>query len=76
MAPKTPKVFAYLLQKCPYSQKMAKLLEKDQKQWVRRDSPQYHELKEKYGVAVTFPIVLRGEKWVGGYTEYVHLTSR
>jgi len=76
MAPKASKVFAYLLQTCPYSQKMAKLLEKDQKRWVRRDSTMYHELKEKYGVAVTFPIVLRGGKWIGGYTEYILLTSR
>ena len=76
MTPKAPKVFAYLLQTCPYSHKMAKLLEADEKKWVRRDSKRYHELKEKYGAAVTFPIVLRGGKWVGGYTEYIQLTSR
>ena len=76
MTPKAPKKFAYLLQKCPYSHKMAKLLEADQKKWVRRDSATYHELKETYGPTVTFPIVLRGGKWIGGYSDYVQLTSR
>lgn len=76
MAPKAPKEFAYLLQTCPYSHKMAKLLEADQKKWVRRDSKTYLELKKTYGAAVTFPIVLRGGKWVGGYTEYIQRISR
>lgn len=76
MSPKAPKEFAYLLQTCPYSQKMAKLLEKEQKRWVRRDSTMYHQLKKTYGDTTTFPIVLRGGKWVGGYTEYVQGKAR
>ena len=70
-------VLAYLLQKCPYSHKMSKLLEKaEQKQWVRRDSKKYHELKKIYGPTTTFPIVLKGGKWIGGYSEYVQIISR
>jgi len=56
---------------------MAKcLLHKEQKQWVRRDSKRYHELKMKYGPATTFPIVLRKGKWIGGYSEFIKLTPK
>jgi glutaredoxin len=67
-----PHLFAYLLQNCPYSQKMAKLLTKDQKQWVRRDSPRYHELKKTYA---TFPIVFMGKKYMGGYEDFISRSS-
>ena len=56
---------------------MAKLIEaKEQKQWVRRDSKAYHELKKKYGPATTFPIVFRKGKWIGGYSEFITLTLK
>lgn len=64
-------VFAYVLQKCPYSRKMAKLLLPSQKKWVRRGSLAYDTLKQKYGPQSTFPIVLVGGRWVGGYDDFV-----
>lgn len=67
------RLFAHLLQKCPYSHKMAKLLEPDQKKWVRRGSVSYHRLKEQYGLSTTFPIVLVNGKWIGGYNDFLRL---
>jgi glutaredoxin-related protein len=61
--------YAYLLQSCPWSQKVSRMLSsKEEKQWVRRGSQAFDALREEYDWP-TFPIVFFHDKKIGGYDE-------
>uniref|UniRef100_A0A6C0K1K7 Glutaredoxin domain-containing protein n=1 Tax=viral metagenome TaxID=1070528 RepID=A0A6C0K1K7_9ZZZZ len=66
--------FAYLLQSCPFSKKVAKFLSLPQKKWVRRNSDAFHTMREQYDWP-TFPIVFYNGQLLGGSEEFIDLVN-
>ena len=66
--------FAYLLQSCPFSKKVAKFLSPSQKKWVRRNSDAFHTMREQYDWP-TFPIVFYNGELLGGSEEFIDLVN-
>ena len=70
-------IHVYLLEKCPYSQSLARILRKKnvKKTWVRRGSPAFYEYKQRYDHP-TYPIVVVEKHdqsvTIGGYTEFMN----
>lgn len=69
-----PGFFAYVLQSCPWSHAVANLLSKKDKKWVRRNSKQFHALREKYKWP-TYPIVLYQDQVIGGHDQLMFFTN-